>query len=199
MKPHATITKMEEGLPVTIAALGDSLTYGWLEGKGYLDFLNEMLKEKYKNCNLNIINKGIPGDTAFGGLNRLDDDIIMQNPDTVLIQYALNDAFTGYSPSEFSKNIKEIIDRINGAIKTDIVLITSIYLGFGYGGDVADIFYNVLDKIAERQKIPIAKVHEYWKKNIPDKVHFQKYVHDDFMHPNEDGYRLMAEAIMEIF
>jgi acyl-CoA thioesterase I len=199
MKPEKTIIKIKAGLPVTIAALGDSLTAGWLEKKGYLDFLNEMLLERFSLGNINIINKGVPGDTAFGGLNRLEKDILQENPDLVFVQFALNDAFTGYSPSEFSMNIKSITDRIRDKTSADIVLITSTYLGFVQGGDLADIFYNVLEKISERNTIPIVKVHEYWKKNIPDKNHYINYVQDDLLHPNEAGYRLMADAIMEIF
>ena len=45
MKAIKTIKKLEEGYTVTIAALGDSLTYGWLVNKGYLDYFKEMLLE----------------------------------------------------------------------------------------------------------------------------------------------------------
>lgn len=199
MKPIKTIKKMEEGHDVTIAAIGDSLTNGWLENKGYLDYIAEMLKHKYPHSTLTIINKGIPGDTALGGLNRLENDILSQKPDAVFIQFALNDAFLGFSPSEYRKNIQGIIDRIKGALKADIILITSTFLGYELGGDVANIFYGVLDKIAEKNEIPIAKVHEYWEKHIDSKDHFRTFVQNDFIHPNEKGYRLMAEAIMEIF
>ena len=192
---------LNEGSPITIAALGDSLTAGWLVKKGYLDYLQEMLLKKYPESGLNIINRGVPGDTAQGGRERLERDILsgMDKPDAVFIQFALNDAFTGYSPSEFRENIQEIIDRINENTDAEIILITSVYLGFGFGGDAAKTFYNVLDSIAEKNKIPIVRVDEYWKKNIVDRDHFLDFVQSDQLHPNENGYKLMAEAIMEIF
>jgi acyl-CoA thioesterase I len=199
IKPLKTIKKMEEGYPVTIAAIGDSLTYGWLADKGYLDYLKEMLSLKYPNCRLNLINRGIPGDTAFGGLNRLENDVLKQKPDAVFIQFSLNDAFSGYSAAEFGKNIQEIIDRIKNSIEADVILITSIYLGYSAEGETADIYYNVLEKIAENNKIPIAKVHKYWEKHINNIAHFRTLIQSDLVHPNKDGYKLMAEAIMEIF
>lgn len=199
MKALKTIKKMEEGYSVTIAALGDSLTYGWLADKGYLDYFKEMILSKYPDCRLVINNRGIPGDTAFGGLNRLEDDVLKLKPDAVFIQFSLNDAFSGYSPAEFGRNIQEIINRVNASIDADIIIITSIYLGYGAEGEIADVYYNVLEKIAEKNKIPIAKVHKYWEKNIVDKAHFRTLVQSDLVHPNEDGYKLMAEAIMEIF
>ena len=189
---------MKQGDPVTIVALGDSLTYGWLVSKGYLDYLKEMLENKY-HCRLDFVNKGIPGDTAFGGLNRLDKDVLEKRPDTVFIQFALNDAFLGYSALEFEGYIQRIVDIINERTTADIVLITSIYLGYGMEGDVSNIFYNVLDKIAQINKISIVKVHDYWKKHIDNEAYFRTLVQNDFLHPNEEGYKLMAEAIMEIF
>ncbi|MBN2401226.1 MAG: hypothetical protein JXN64_02390 [Spirochaetes bacterium] len=199
MKALKTIKKMEEGHSVTIAALGDSLTYGWLAEKGYLDYFKEMILSKYPDCRPDINNRGIPGDTAFGGLNRLEDDVLKLKPDAVFIQFSLNDAFSGYSPAEFGRNIQEIINRVNASIDADIIIVTSIYLGYSAEGEIADVYYNVLEKIAEKNKIPIAKVHKYWEKNIVDKAHFIRLVQSDLVHPNEDGYRLMAEAIMEIF
>ncbi|MFH0975455.1 MAG: GDSL-type esterase/lipase family protein [Spirochaetota bacterium] len=199
MRSEKTIKKMEQGNPVTIAALGDSLTYGWLVDKGFLDYLKEMLLEKYPDCSLNIINKGIPGDTASGGLGRLERDVIKHKPDAVFVQFALNDAFTGYSPSEYSKNIQGIISRLNEKLDVDIIIITSIYMGYNIESEVAKIFYNVLENIAVKNNIPIARVDKYWEGHIKDKTHFRTFVQEDLVHPNEDGYKLMAEAIMEIF
>lgn len=69
MKPLRTLEKLECGSPVTIVAIGDSLTYGWMAEKGYLDFLGDMLLSKYRKAVLRIVNRGIPGDTAQGGLS----------------------------------------------------------------------------------------------------------------------------------
>ena len=79
----------------------------------------------------------------------------------------------GYSPSEFGKNIQEIVDRINGSIEAEIILITSIYLGFLPEGETVDKYYNVIEKIADKNKIPVAKVHKYWENHIKDISRFQ--------------------------
>ena len=47
MKAESTIKRLRDKLPVTIVALGDSLSYGWMVRKGYLQFLEEMLLERY--------------------------------------------------------------------------------------------------------------------------------------------------------
>ncbi|RPI97413.1 MAG: SGNH/GDSL hydrolase family protein, partial [Spirochaetales bacterium] len=80
MKAVTTIRKLTEGSHSVIVALGDSLTQGWLVNKGYLVFLGEMLKEKYPKAQFDIINRGIPGDTAEGGLLRVREDVIDEDP-----------------------------------------------------------------------------------------------------------------------
>src|SRR3990172_12452360 len=97
MKLEKSIKKLKAGETLTIVALGDSLTHGWLVRKGYLDFMSEMIKSRYPHRTVKIINRGVPGDTAEGGLARLEHDVIDLNPDLVFIQFGLNDAFSGIS------------------------------------------------------------------------------------------------------
>ena len=47
MKPTRTIDNLSTGTPITIVALGDSLTQGWMVSKGYIDYLKEMLHVKF--------------------------------------------------------------------------------------------------------------------------------------------------------
>mgnify|MGYP001594590110 FL=1 len=70
IRPEKTIAKLKSGEDVKIVAIGDSLTHGWLVSKGYLDFLKEMLRKRYPGSSFQLVNKGIPGDTASGGLDR---------------------------------------------------------------------------------------------------------------------------------
>ncbi|MDQ1278360.1 MAG: hydro protein [Thermodesulfobacteriota bacterium] len=44
VRPQRTIEKLQRGGKVVIAALGGSLTQGWMVRRGYIDFLKEMLK-----------------------------------------------------------------------------------------------------------------------------------------------------------
>jgi hypothetical protein len=66
---------------VTLAAIGDSLTCGWMARKGYVDFLQEMLREKYPESRFSILASGVPGDTADFGLYRVETDVLHQAPD----------------------------------------------------------------------------------------------------------------------
>jgi acyl-CoA thioesterase-1 len=193
-----TKRKLSAGNLLTIAALGDSLTYGWMVEKGYLDFLKEMLLSKFSGCVLKIINRGIPGDTADGGLRRLQKHIISVNPDLTLVQFALNDAYSGYPLDEFENNITAIIEGTKNHTSSEIILTTSSSLE-GVEQKFTYRYYDCLKNIAEKENVPIALVHEYWEKKISEGMPFSLLVQEDRVHPTVEGYRLMAEAIMQLF
>lgn len=199
MKPAQTINKLTDGMLVTIAAIGDSLTYGWMARKGYLDFFRDMLGEKYPKAKINIINSGIPGDTAEGGLQRVHEHVINYDPDMVFIQFGLNDAFTGESPERYKNNIRAIIENIDENTGSDILLVTSVCLDNSRENEMANNFYQKLEELSQEYKLPIARVHEYWRTRIGEGVEFRKLVQADMVHPTVLGYQLMAEAIMQVF
>ncbi len=80
-----------EGFEPLIACFGDSVTFGWnLEYKfSYPAQLEAQLREKYTN--VKVINSGVGGNTVIDGIKRLKRDIISYNPDTVIINFGLND------------------------------------------------------------------------------------------------------------
>jgi len=129
MKPFRTIAKLKSGAETTVVALGDSLTQGWMVRRGFLDFLAEMLRKAYPESRFRIVNRGIPGDTAEGGLHRLRADVLDHNPDCVLIQFALNDAFCGYGVEQFGQYVQWMVDQIREDGDAEIVLVTSSYVG----------------------------------------------------------------------
>jgi lysophospholipase L1-like esterase len=192
-----TKNRLADGVPIRIVALGDSLTQGWMVRKGYLDFLREMLKARYPSGKVTIINRGIPGDTAEGGLMRLRREVLDDDPDLVFIQFGLNDAYTGVSPERYHRTIEVIVDRILADTEAEVLLVTSVPIMHGDQDFMAEAFYSRLDDLARERNLPIARVHRYWKRKISGGVDFRSLVQGDGVHPNVEGYRLMAEAIME--
>lgn len=184
---------------MVLGALGDSLTYGWMVRKGYLDFLREMMGEIYPQAEVEIINAGIPGDTAQGGKTRLNHDILRHHPDCVLVQFALNDAYQGYPIAEFSSNLRSIIEGIQKFSSAETVLLTSVYLMDPQEFAWAEGFYQCIEELARLYSLPVARVHAWWEKRIEEGEDFYSLVQYDLVHPTEKGYRLMAEAVMTLF
>jgi lysophospholipase L1-like esterase len=192
-----TIIKNTGKNRVVIDALGDSLTSGWLVSKGYLDFLEEMLNEKYPDIEILIKNHGVPGDTAGDGLRRIS-RVTGDKPDLCFVQFALNDAFTGITPEMFKKNIAQIILKIQNSLPAEIMLLTSVPVNSPYENRIAESFYQIIIECGKEFNVPVAGVHEYWKKKISSGTSHSSLVQGDGVHPVEKGYRFMAEAVMEL-
>jgi acyl-CoA thioesterase-1 len=191
-----TLVKLQSTENVTIVALGDSLTSGWMVARGYTEFLRDMLMARYPKAGIKIINSGIPGDTAPGGLFRLQQDVISYAPDLVLVQFALNDAFCGCSLGEFRLSIEAIVERVRQESSAEVLLLTSTLPADASDFDVVAPFYAELKQIAQDQTCALAPVDEHWRNAIAGGCSHDELVLDDRVHPSEAGYRLMAKAVM---
>lgn len=125
--------------PVTAAFLGDSVTQGSFElyttpGNnlgGIFDYKNvyhNRLKEDlallFPEATLNVINAGIGGDNAVGGLARLDRDVLRFHPDLTVIAYGLNDATGGAAGIDDYKSALDKIFRETKKSGSDVIYMT---------------------------------------------------------------------------
>ena len=83
---------IEESFP-RLVCLGDSVTFGWNipYEKSYPFLLGKKLREQYPEAL--VINSGIGGQTVVDGPDRLESDVLYYNPQLVIINFGLNDAF----------------------------------------------------------------------------------------------------------
>lgn len=168
--------------------------------KGYVDFVKEMLLEEFPGASVDMINRGIPGDTSEGGLFRLREDVLDYDPDLVFIQFALNDAYLGLPSGRFQNNIESIIKRIKLDTSAEILLITSVpVLAYPSEDRLASEFYEKIIESGEKEGLPVARVHEYWKEQVSSGLNNNMLVQADNVHPTVEGYRVMAEAVMHVF
>ena len=198
IRPDRFIRKMKEGQHLTVVALGDSLTQGWLVSKGYLDYLSEMLRDAYPSCRIDIINRGIPGNTSEDGLSRVDRDVVSLHPDLTFVQFALNDAYTGVSHPEFRENVRSIIRRVQESTDSEIMLFTSVPLMDEAENRHAEKFYGILKDLSLEYNLPLVEVHIYWRRRINEGLDAAELYQWDGVHPTEEGYRVMAEAIFAL-
>ena len=97
--------------PVKIVAFGDSLTAGY--GLPASDTFPAKLAHalKAKGIKVEIINAGVSGDTASGGLARLDWSV-PKDADAVIIELGANDALRGVDPAVTRKALQAILQRL---------------------------------------------------------------------------------------
>jgi acyl-CoA thioesterase I len=97
--------------PVRIVALGDSLTAGFnLPGSAAFPAkLEKALKQK--GVAVEIANAGVSGDTASGGLGRVDWSV-PDGTDAVIVELGANDMLRGVDPAVTRRALEEIVRRL---------------------------------------------------------------------------------------
>ena len=97
--------------------------------------------------------------------------------------------------------MQEMIAGILKNTQAEVVLVTAVWLDDPKSYDfVEKFFYGKLEEMAQKFGLPVARVHEHWKQQVQSgAVDFQELVQFDGVHPTVVGYKLMAEAVMEVF
>lgn len=160
-----------------ILAFGDSLTYGTGVGSGddYPAILSQLTARE-------VINEGIPGEISAAGLARLPELLDEHRPELLILIHGGNDMLRNIPATQTRANIEAMLKI---ARERDIAI---VMLGIPEPGlfllNSAD-FYGDL---AEESEIAIDL------DVLPD-ILADNDLKSDMIHPNEQGYRRMAESL----
>jgi lysophospholipase L1-like esterase len=140
----ATIAKLKHRRPITIVALGDSITLGinvsgYREEPPYMptwpDLFAGKLKKSFGYNRIKLYNTALGGMTAQWGRDNAKDAVALLNPDLVIVAFGMND-FWSASPAEFGANTEAIIRAVRSRLpKAEFILVSSIRFDPSYTAD----------------------------------------------------------------
>lgn len=161
-----------------IIAFGDSLVFGTgsTQGGGFVRMLSEDL-------NTNIINLGVSGETTKSALNRLW-QISKYRPKVVILLLGGNDFLNRVPEEEIFKNLEQIIETIHQT--NAIVLLLGLKEGTSNKRH-RELFEELVEKYGTAY-VP----------NIFDGVFGRSELMSDNLHPNDKGYRIIADRIKPV-
>ena len=166
---------------------GDSLMSGYkLDRKNSLNYVLEK-KILLLGYNYKIINASIPGETSFGGLNRLNWTLAEKNITHVVLCLGANDMLRGIKPNETYKNLEKIIKIISD--KNIKIILAGMIAPSSYGKkykDSFDIIYPDLAKKFDLLFIPFL---------LQDVALNPELNLSDGIHPNEKGVKIISNTI----
>ena len=133
--------------PVKIVALGDSLTagLGLPEKDGFVPRLQTALVAK--GIAAAIVNAGVSGDTAAGGLARLDWSV-PDGTNAVILELGANDMLRGFKPQVTRGALDTILQRLKDRHIT--VLLCGMRAAPNLGADFARSFEAIYPELAAK-------------------------------------------------
>jgi len=194
-----TAADLREGCDVTIVAFGDSITAGFAVRRGFPSFWKVALAQKYPEARVEMINSGISGDTTQDGLARLDWAVLSYEPDLVTINFGINDCVLGLGLEEFELNLVEMVRRIRAGPASEILLLSSQPLETQpYDRLVLD-YYQAIERVAREMDAGFVDVNGAWMERVQQGTPLSSLILPGLDHPNEAGYRVIAEELMRLF
>jgi len=159
-----------------IICFGDSITFGYgaNPGEDYPSLLSKMTR-------IPVINAGIDGDTTVEAIKRIKSDALDRNPLLVIVEFGGNDFLRKIPQDVTISNIKEMVERIQaqGAMVAIVDMSAGIFLQ-EYRRAFADL-------TQEKSAIFIP--------SVLSGIITNPSLKSDFIHPNADGYKMIAQRI----
>lgn len=173
---------------ITIVALGDSLTAGYLLGpdEGFPEQLERALKDAGHE-NVKVMNAGVSGDTSSGGLARLD-WAVGPEADAVIVELGANDALRGIDPGYARENLTEIVTRLKE--RGLPILLAGMLAPPNLGSDYGAEFNPIYPELAEKEELIFYPF-------FLDGVAGDRSLNlRDGIHPTAEGIAIIVERIM---
>ncbi len=177
--------------PVTVLALGDSLTqgYGLPAEDGFVPQLQAWLRGQ--GADVVVINGGVSGDTTAGGAARADWSLT-PDVDRMILALGGNDLLRGIDPDVSRANLEVIL---KAAAARDVeVLLVGMQAPGNYGADYKAAFDAIFPDLAQTYG---TLYHDSFFSGLgaDDPAALARYAQDDGIHPNAKGVARIVEAI----
>ncbi|MBN8533590.1 MAG: arylesterase [Rhizobiales bacterium] len=178
-----------EARTIRLVALGDSLTAGYLlaGADAFPSVLEKALR--VKGLDVAIENAGVSGDTATGGLERLDWSV-PDGTDGVIVELGANDALRGLDPMVTEKALDQIITRLKA--RNIAVLLAGMLAPRNNGEAYGKAFDAIYPRLAQKHGIAL---YPFFLDGIAGDP---KLNLADMIHPNPAGVRVIVERMLPV-
>lgn len=187
---QAVLAKARRGEPICVAAIGGSITAGGEHTKDpmqrYVQQLAKWFEKSFPGRKVRCVNAGIGATNSGYGALRVQRDVIAQQPDLVVVEYAVNDC-TG---------IAKLDESYEGVLRQ---LLTS-----STNRAVIELFFMHKDgKSAQPEQealgrhygLPMISFRDaVWPELQAGKLKWET-IYDDVVHPNDAGHDIASELL----
>ncbi|MFC7395667.1 arylesterase [Chelatococcus sp. GCM10030263] len=173
--------------PVKIVVFGDSLVagYGLAASEAFPAVLQKMLTEK--GHAVTITNAGVSGDTASGGLARLDWSV-PDGTQGVILELGANDMLRGTDPAVTKDALEKIINRLKE--RGIAVLLAGMLAAPNLGPDYTARFNAIYPDLAREHGLML---YPFFLDGVAGNTTLNL---SDGLHPTAEGVRRIATAIL---
>jgi acyl-CoA thioesterase I len=208
-RPERFLDKLQNSPPVTLVAIGDSITEVNWHTRGQLNWvglLQEAFMETYGRGKVWVVNTGISGDGATGVLGRLERDVLRFAPDLAIVSVGMN--HSADDVDGFADSLARIVERIQAESDAYVVLRTPNPI-IEYPGVEVDsamaVIARAIVRLAAEHGCAVVDHYSLWKQlmdrpepltELPNRPWLWM---SDPVHPGPIGHRLFYNQLAPQF
>lgn len=180
------------------AQAGEELTLGFFGGS----ITQDSLATKHENCyayrvfrwwektfpqaELHYVNGGIGGTTSHYGVARVETDLLMYQPDFVVVDFSVNDESEEFFRETYEGLVRKILSWPSHPA---VLLLNNVYYDTGKN---AQDYHN---QVGDWYRLPHVSIRDTLWQRMKDGEFTREELTPDGLHPNDRGHGLVAAEI----
>lgn len=182
--------RARQGEELTIGYIGGSITQGSLaseESRTYAKRVFQWWKDTFPKAGLHYVNGGIGGTCSLFGAARVEADLLMYQPDFVVVDFSVND-----EPDELHQETFEGLIRklLSWPSRPAVLVLNNVYYD---SGRTAQRQHNL---VASHYQIPCVSIRDTLYQGLLQGRYSLKELTPDGLHPGDRGHELVAGEII---
>ena len=190
--------KLIKGQPIIIVAIGSSSTAGAgasSPAASYPSRLQAELRERFKNDQITVLNRGVGGEEIGDMLKRFDQAVVANKPDLVVWQLGTNSVLRNHPVTDHGAAIRAGLAKIR-ATGADVVLIDPQFAPKVISKPDAAQMVALIAMTAKQEDVDLFRrfaVMQRWYSK--DHMKFETFVSPDGLHMNDWSYGCLAKEL----
>lgn len=183
------IEKAKAGETVKIGVLGGSITGGAAASswdKAYGKNLVNWWAAQFPKCDVEYYNAGIGSTGSIIAAHRAYDDLLVNEPDLVVVDFSVNDSGTATDKEAYESVIRQVLK----SEKAPAVIIISFMSEGGHN------YQDMHLEIAEHYDLPMISFRDALWPEMEDGTYNWDEFYPDYIHPNNRGHKMAADLIV---
>ena len=188
----SVIRRAEKGEELTIAFLGGSITQGSLATEHKYTYAYRVYRwwcDTFPKAKFNYVNGGIGGTDSYYGVSRAVTDVLMYQPDFVMVDFSVNDTKNEMNRETYEGVIRKLL---GWSSHPAVMVLNNIYYDSGVTAQ------DIHNEVADYYGVPHVSIRETVYRRMKAGEYAQDEITPDGLHPNDKGHGLVADEITKL-
>ncbi|WP_170854905.1 SGNH/GDSL hydrolase family protein [Xaviernesmea oryzae] len=179
--------KAERGEEIVLGVIGGSISTGSLASKpgerGYFALVCDWWQKQFPQARIKRVNAAVAGTGSLFGVLRVEQDLLAQKPDAVIVEFAVNDAWTDQDPFE------SLVRRLLAASPDLAVMLLFMSYDNGHNEQTWQ------QAVGKHYGLPMVSFRDAIWPEVSRGLIKPSDVLVDIVHPNDQGHQITADLV----